>query len=320
MKIIYSPLHKKHHPSFEVYDGDKSAYPEVPDRIETIVTSLQKEKLGEITSPQSFSIAYTKKIHQKNYVEFLKNTSQQLKPHDNFFASYFITDTYAPFTGGTFMAAKKAVDVALSGAELVKNGEKLAYSLSRPPGHHAGYVNMGGYCYFNNAAIAAQYLSDFGKVTILDIDYHHGNGTQQAFYERDDVLYISLHADPNKKYPYITGFADEVGSGKGKGYNKNYPLPVKTTEKLYQQTLQEALYDMQKFDPTFLVLSAGFDTYEKDPIGSFQLSIPFYQTIGEMITSFAIPTLVIQEGGYYVEDLGKMAVSLVKGLQIKSLS
>ncbi len=320
MKIIYSPVHKKHNPSFEVYDGEKSAYPEVPDRIETILAALKKEKLGTVLSPQSFSLDHIEKIHHRNYITFLQKKSASLNSNANFFASYFIMDTYAPLTNGTFLAAKKAVDTALTAAELVKNGERLVYALSRPPGHHAGYVNMGGYCYFNNAAIAAEYLSQFGKVALLDIDYHHGNGTQQAFYQRDDILYVSLHVDPNKKYPYISGFASEDGIGKGKGYNKNYPLPLKTTEKVYAETLTKALVDIHTFHPVFFIISAGFDTYVNDPIGSFQLSIPFYQTIGKLLAGLQLPTLVIQEGGYCVADLGSMAVQLIKGLQSPEVS
>jgi acetoin utilization deacetylase AcuC-like enzyme len=280
MKIIYSSIHKQHIPAYEVYDGIRDNYAEVPGRIEMIKLVFEREKIGNFITPKSFPIKYIQQIHQKEYINFLKIKTETLKKDDNFFASYFIMDTYAPLTGGTFVAAKMAVNVALTGAELIKNGEKIVYSLCRPPGHHAGYNNMGGYCYFNNAAIAANYLSQFGKVAILDIDYHHGNGTQEAFYHRNDVLYVSLHADPSKKFPYISGFANEIGKGDGIGFNKNYPLPLHASEKLYEKTLLLALQDVASFKPKFLLVSAGFDTYVKDPIAGFRLTTPFYQTVG----------------------------------------
>ena len=319
MKIIYSPVHKKHAPRCEVYDGEESPYPEVPERIEMIRKGLLKNKLGEVMSPHSFPTKYIDAIHLSNYREFLSEKSKMLKKNSNFFASYFIMDTYAPLTQGTYLAAKEAVDVALTGAEYMRKGDKLVYALSRPPGHHAGYVNMGGYCYFNNAAIAAHFLSQFGKVAILDIDYHHGNGTQQAFYSRDDVLYVSLHADPHKKFPYISGFADEVGVEKGKGYTKNYPLPITTTEQKYLTTLEKTLTDIHAYDPKFLVLSAGFDTYKEDPTGGLGLSKDSYYTIGTRIASLSLPTLVVQEGGYNVEALGDIASHLIKGLQLQEV-
>lgn len=316
MKIIYSPIHKKHTPTFEVYDGEESPYPEVPERAEIIRKTLLKKNLGEIFAPYAFSTRYIDAIHLSNYREFLRSKSESLKKNSNFFASYFIMDTYAPLTSGTYDAAKTAADVALTGAKLLHKGEKLVYSLSRPPGHHAGPVNMGGYCYFNNAAIAANYLSQYGRVVILDIDFHHGNGTQQAFYERDDVLYVSIHADPHEKFPYISGFAHEIGSGKGVGFNKNYPLPLSTTEKKYLFTLESALADIVAYTPDFLVLSAGFDTFIDDPIGGLGLSIDSYYSVGQKIASLGLPILVVQEGGYNISALGQIASNLIRGLQL----
>ncbi len=314
MKIIYSSKHKLHNPAYEVYDMQQAPYAEVPERIEIIAKKFRQENAGEFIAPKSFPISHVEKVHHKNYIEFLKNKSKSLKPTDNFFASYFTTDTYAPMTKDTFVAAKESADIALTGAELLENGEKLIYALCRPPGHHSGAYNMGGYCYINNAAVAAEYLSAKGKVAILDIDYHHGNGTQQMFYDRDDILYVSLHADPREKYPYITGFKEETGIADGVGFNINYPLPVDASEILYKKTLQQAIKNIKKFNPNFLVISAGFDTYIKDPIAAFKLTIPFYKEIGLQIASLQLPTLVIQEGGYFVSDLGDIAWSLVKGL------
>jgi acetoin utilization deacetylase AcuC-like enzyme len=222
-------------------------------------------------------------------------------------------DTYTPITSGTFSAAKSSVDVALTGAARVLGGERVVYSLCRPPGHHAEYKVMGGYCYFNNAAIAANYLSKHGKVAILDIDFHHGNGTQALFYDREDVLYVSLHADPRVRFPYSSGFAEETGDGKGQGFTKNYPMLLGTTNTQYLHSLRNALSDVQSFHPDFLVVSVGFDTSEHDPIGGFKLTTPFYQTIGREISSLELPTLLIQEGGYAVSELGHMACSFLSG-------
>jgi len=245
----------------------------------------------------------------------LQERSNLLRPSEQVFPSYFIRDTYAPITHGTYEAARDAVNCALTGAQLLLNEERLVYGLCRPPGHHAEYFAIGGYCYFNNAAAAAEYLSHHGAVAILDIDFHHGNGTQNIFYTRDDVFYVSLHADPNKKYPYVAGFAEETGIEKGRGYNRNYPLPLTTSETMYRKTLVKAIQTIRDFDPSFLIVSGGFDTYIKDPIGGLNLTVPFYEIIGKDINSLHLPTLIIQEGGYFVKDLREIACSFLKGFK-----
>ncbi|EKD86283.1 MAG: Histone deacetylase superfamily protein [uncultured bacterium] len=174
---------------------------------------------------------------------------------------------------------------------------------------------MSGYCYFNNAAIAADCLSGHGKIAILDIDFHHGNGTQDIFYERSDVLYVSIHADPHDKFPYISGFSDESGKGKGIGFNKNYPLALGTKDQEYLKVLMRALKDVEEFKPRYLVVSLGFDTYEKDPIGGFKITPGFYKEIARNIKGLELPTLLIQEGGYNVEDLGKLSYLFLQGME-----
>ncbi|HEX7042159.1 MAG TPA: histone deacetylase family protein [Patescibacteria group bacterium] len=315
MKIVYTPSHLLHVPKYEVYEGEKSKYPEVPERIEIIANELRENGWKDFVRPKNYGLGILKRIHRANYVKMLRQRSRNTSLGNQSFPSYFTRDTYAPITNGTYFASKWAVNTALFGAELLKNGERLVYSLCRPPGHHAESVAMGGYCYFNNAAAAAEYLSDFGRVAILDIDYHHGNGTQNIFYTRKDVLYVSLHADPDRKYPYVAGFSLEEGVGEGLGYNKNYPLSLKISEKKYLRILKNAIKDVRRFAPDFLILSAGFDTYKKDPIGGFGLDINSYMKIGRKISRLNLPTLIIQEGGYYVADLGKMAISLIKGFE-----
>lgn len=314
MKIIYSDKHIQHNPPFEIYDGIKESYAEKPERVISIVNFLRKKGIREIIAPNDFSLDYIYDIHQKEYVQFLQNRSNTLPKDKVLYPSYFIMDTYTPIVGKTFDAAKSSVDVALTGAKCILDGEKIVYSLCRPPGHHAENKVMGGYCYFNNAAIAASYLSKHEKVAILDIDFHHGNGTQSIFYDRNDVLYISIHADPRFKFPYSSGFKDEEGRGKGLGFNKNYPLPLGITNVEYLKTLLKTLRDIKDFNPKFLIVSAGFDTYEKDPIGGFKLTIPFYKIIGENIKSLNLPTLVVQEGGYAIDALGEIAYNFLQGL------
>lgn len=316
MKIVYSPDYKLHNPPKEIYDDVKEDYSEKPERIDSILKTLREKNIGEIIEATKFPDEEIDALHHPAYREFLKTRSEKLSSDEILYPSYFITDTYIAITPGTYTAAKSAVDTSLTATHLIMDGERLVYALTRPPGHHAEERSMGGYCFFNNAAIAANLLSEEGKVAILDIDFHHGNGTQNMFYERDDVVYLSIHADPKVKYPYKSGFVDEIGRGRGEGFNRNYPLPLGTGDAEYMQVLKHAIEDIQIYKPDYLVLSAGFDTFEFDPIGGFRLTVPFYEEIGKEIKKLNIPTLVIQEGGYAIDALGDMAHSLLKGLYV----
>lgn len=230
----------------------------------------------------------------------------------------YLFDTATPIVAGTWSAARVAVDVALSAAERVLGGAPLAYGLCRPPGHHAARGMFGGYCYLNNAAIVAEWLRRQGgarRVAILDIDYHHGNGTQQLFWERGDVLYLSLHADPARAYPYFSGYAVETGVGQGAGLTRNWPLPARTGIDGYAIALAEALALVAAFAPDApLVISAGFDTFERDPIGDLALRTLDYFEIGRLVRALGMPMIVLQEGGYAVDALGANALALLGGL------
>lgn len=313
-KVVYSSKHKLHHPSQEIYDDRKEDYAEKPERIEAILDFLVNKKFGTVISPQSFSPDNIRKIHHPVYIDFLRHRSEELAEGEELFPSYFITDTYIGINKGTYEAAVESANVALTGATEVLDGERLVYALCRPPGHHSEERSMGGYCFFNNAAIAAEVFSKNGKVAILDVDFHHGNGTQQAFYERNDVFYISIHANPRHKYPYKTGYKDEIGAKEGKGFNKNYPLEYGTNDADYLAVLKEAISEVEKFNPDYLVVSLGFDTYENDPICNFKLTIPFYEKMGREIKKINKPTLIVQEGGYAVDALGEMAYNFLKGI------
>jgi acetoin utilization deacetylase AcuC-like enzyme len=313
MITVYTDAHKAHNPPYEIYDGKLTPYAESADRAEAIVAALQVNQLGTIMAPRQFAAHHIRAVHQQAYIDFLRQRSQGLKTDEILYPSYFMSDTYAPVTANTYAAARAAVNAALTGAQLVLDGEPVVYSLCRPPGHHAGHHAMGGYCYFNNAAIAAQYMSVKGRVAILDIDFHHGNGTQDAFYDRDDVLYISIHADPRTRYPYSSGFRSERGHSKGRGYTHNFPLAIGTSDMQYLKTLQRALKEVTDFRPDFLVVSAGFDTFVADPIGGFSLSSDIYKDIAEQINMLHLPTLLIQEGGYNVAYLGTLVANFLTG-------
>jgi acetoin utilization deacetylase AcuC-like enzyme len=228
-------------------------------------------------------------------------------------------DTATPIVAGTAAAARAAVDVALTAAARVVAGAPLAYGLCRPPGHHAARRMLGGYCYYNNAAIVAEWLRSapgFARIAILDVDYHHGNGTQQLFWERGDVLYVSLHADPARAYPYFSGYAAETGAGEGAHLTRNFPLAAGTGLDGYASALRTALGLIEAFEPEApLVLSLGFDTFEHDPIGDLALRTPDYGVIGRMIGAMGAPVVALQEGGYAIDAIGANAVAFLAGLR-----
>jgi acetoin utilization deacetylase AcuC-like enzyme len=227
---------------------------------------------------------------------------------------WFCFDTATPLVAGSFAAALAAADAALTAADLVAGGEPAAYALCRPPGHHAGPGYYGGFCLLNNAAIAARRLAVLGRVAVVDVDFHHGNGTQDIFWEDAQVLYVSLHGDPAGHYPFFTGAADETGGGPGAGTTRNLPLPDGTGDDAYLAALDEAMAAVAAFDPAVLVVSAGFDTFEDDPIGAFGVTTGGFARIGAALAAAGRPLVVVQEGGYAVEALGANAVALMRGM------
>ncbi len=242
----------------------------------------------------------------------------QLPPGRHHRLGAYCFDTATPIVEGTARAARAAVDIALTALDLVLEGAPLAYGLCRPPGHHAGRNLIGGYCFFNNAAIVAQALVDRGaeRVAILDVDFHHGNGTQQIFWEREDVLYVSLHGDPAAAYPYYSGFAAERGAGVGEGRTVNLPLAPGTDGTAYLAALEEALDAIRAFAPDApLVLSLGFDTFHADPICDLGLRTDDYALIGQRIAGLGTSVVALQEGGYAVDAIGANAVAFLGGLR-----
>jgi acetoin utilization deacetylase AcuC-like enzyme len=219
---------------------------------------------------------------------------------------WYAFDASTPIVEGSWDAALAAARSAITAAALVSEGEAAVYALCRPPGHHAGRGSYGGYCFLNNAALAAQALRDAGerRVAVLDVDYHHGNGTQDIFWERDDVLFVSLHGTPDTEYPWFLGYADERGAGRGEGYTLNLPLPRGSGWDAYGAALAAALDAIRAFRPGALVVSLGVDTFEADPISAFRLAREHYPLMGSMIAGLGLPTVLVQEGGYAVEAIG----------------
>ncbi|MCB9706785.1 MAG: histone deacetylase family protein [Myxococcales bacterium] len=236
------------------------------------------------------------------------------KPKDHWVrAGYYCIDTFTPLSRAAFAAARAAMDCALTGANLLLAGSGPVYALCRPPGHHAERRVFGGFCYFNNAALAANALSARGRVALLDIDYHHGNGSQDIFYERADVLFVSLHGHPQTSYPYFCGFDDEVGVGAGEGFNLNIPLREDTDDARYLAALERGLAAIRRFDPVYLVVSLGFDIMRGDPTGGFGVTPEGMGAIGRAIAGLGRPSLFVQEGGYALRNLRRGARAFFEG-------
>jgi acetoin utilization deacetylase AcuC-like enzyme len=226
----------------------------------------------------------------------------------------FSFDAGSPLTSGTWVAARAGADCALSAAQAVANGERAAFALSRPPGHHAGADFFGGYCFLNNAALAAQHLRGAGmeRVAVLDVDYHHGNGTQAIFYDRPDVFFASIHGDPRTEYPFFLGYADETGTKAGDGANLNLPLPRGTDYSHWSDALEVALAAIARFGAEALVVSLGVDTFAGDPISGFTLQSDDYLRMGERLAAVGLPTVLVFEGGYAVKEVGVNAVNVLQ--------
>ena len=229
---------------------------------------------------------------------------------------YFALAAETAICKGTWQAACASANVALEGAERLMD-EKAVFSLCRPPGHHAAIDMYGGYCFFNNAALAAQSLLDQGlqRVAILDVDFHHGNGTQDIFYDRDDVLFISIHGRPEDEFPHFLGYADELGNGAGEGYNLNLPLPKGTDFTTWRQSLDIAMKRINDFSAQALIVSLGTDTYENDPISSFKLKSEDFITYGADLAGLNLPSLFVMEGGYAIDEIGVNAVNVLQGFE-----
>ncbi len=326
--VVVNDRHDIHH------INDKG-YVESPVRVRSILKELDKSGLFVQIKPRHYANHHLHPVHTSDLVGYLKNAcadmpeGKSLYPYifpirnkmrppkeKSVLAGYYCIDTFTPINRNAYPAARRAVDCALTAADEVLNGRRIAYALVRPPGHHAESGAFGGFCYFNNSAVAAHYLSGYGRTVVLDIDYHHGNGTQEIFYRRDDVLTISIHGHPSFAYPYFSGFEEEKGEGEGEGFNLNIPLPESVDGVKYRRALQKVLERVEAFNPAFLVVALGLDPAKGDPTGTWSLLAKDFQENGKMIGALGLPTIVIQEGGYKTRTLGINAMRFFKGLSL----
>jgi acetoin utilization deacetylase AcuC-like enzyme len=343
MIVFYSDAHLLHHPLFEVFDGGEIVPNfEVPERAERILTALQQSTWAQIHSPEDFGLEPILEVHEADYIAFLQTAFDEwmhteTEPHYEKSAllpatfppgnwrhkpktllgraGYFMNDLSVPITAGTYPAALASANCALSAAKTILREAKSSFALCRPPGHHAGKSSCAGYCYINNAAVAANWLSKRGRTAILDIDYHAGNGTQDIFYERGDVLTISIHADPDHEYPYFCGYADETGLGAGLGFHRNFPLPAGTDTASYLETLSAAVSLVRSFGAEYLVISAGMDLFDGDPLGKFRVTKSGIAQIGQEIAKLDLRTLISMEGGYNNAALGENIVTFLEAFR-----
>jgi acetoin utilization deacetylase AcuC-like enzyme len=327
--VFYSHRHRRHEPPDS---------PEVAARIDHLLEPVQATGIAP-QEPEDVGLEPIRAVHSEELLALLQNAfddfallkggSRPAKP-DSFAVrrtpkrvprsiwgrlGYYCSDDLTPILEHTWEAAYWSVQVALSAAQAVAQGASLAYGLCRPPGHHAYRDRYGGYCYLNNAAIATQFLVSCGRrPAILDLDYHHGDGTQDIFYERSDVFFCSLHADPEDEYPYYCGYEAERGSGEGAGYTLNLPLPLGTGQTSYLRALESGLLAVEDFAPDVVVISLGFDTLAGDPEGEFRLETKSFEAIGRQLRQIRQPLLLVQEGGYRLPALRPALAALLGGL------
>jgi len=334
---VYSNDHQLHRGGFELCGGELVPCFECPERADLVLAAVRDASLGDVVEPRDFGLEPIRRVHDARLLQFLQeawelwtaegNTCNALPSswairdmptrepeHVEGKLGYFCFDAASPITSGTWQAAKTSVNTALTGAAALLAGDACVFSLCRPPGHHAAFDYFGGYCYLNNVAIAAQYLrdKDAGKVAILDVDYHHGNGTQSIFYDRDDVLFVSIHGDPEQEYPYFLGREDETGTGAGRSYNVNFPLRWHSSSNEWFAALDKATALVADFEPDYLLISLGVDTYIEDPISKFRLVHEDYITMGTKIAALGLPMHFVLEGGYAVGDIGVNVANVLR--------
>ena len=346
MLTIHNPHHHLHQGQHEMFRGRLVPCHETAARLDHVLGELQRRALGPLRAPSDDGAALDAalaQIHDPRYLHFLAhawrdwvaldpdNAGRDALPSvwpapgmrfdvlpDNFAArmGLFSFDAGTPLTAGSWVAARAGAACAIAAArEVGSRAHRAAFALTRPPGHHAGAAFFGGYCFLNNAALAAQALRDGGaaRVAVLDVDYHHGNGTQSIFYERADVLTVSIHGDPRTEYPFFIGHADERGAGAGLGVNLNLPLPRGTGFAAWREALRAGLAAIDAFGAQALVVALGVDTFEGDPISGFRLRSADYLTMGRDIAGARRPTVFVFEGGYAVAEVGINAANVLEG-------
>jgi len=335
MKCFYHPSQKLHYPKTYLSRGQMRKPQEIPDRVDAMLAGLKRLNLG-VTEPQDFGMEPLLAVHDKGYLAFLKTAHQRWKeiPQDwgaevmsNIYvrhpnplrgilaeAARYLADGSCPIGEHTWTSSYWSAQSAVAGAEAILAGDHKAYALCRPPGHHARHDAAGGFCYINSAAVAAQHLrSKFKRVAVLDTDMHHGQGVQEIFYARDDVLYVSVHGDPTNFYPVVAGFDDEQGEGAGKGFNHNLPMPHGASEQVFFESVDKAIETLNQFKPDAVVLALGFDVYKDDPQSLVAVTTEGFEKLGRIVSDLSLPTLVVQEGGYHLGDMADNTASFFSG-------
>ncbi|MGB7286330.1 MAG: histone deacetylase family protein [Salaquimonas sp.] len=341
MRVYFSEKHKLRDAKTELSGGQLVSPFEAPFRAEWILEAVREAGHSEVLPPVEFDLTTAKQIHDHDYLEFMagiwerwvadgykgeaiptsfpvRRMQQNRPPTDVEGAlGYYAMAAETAISEGTWEAAISSMQVAMSGADYMVKTGKPAFALCRPPGHHCSIDQYGGYCFINNAGTAAQHCLNNGmkKVAILDVDFHHGNGTQDIFYHRDDVMFISIHGDPMDAFPHFLGFADEEGEGAGMGCNINYPLSRGTLYTEWSAALKHALTKIEAYGAETLIVSLGVDTFEKDPISFFKLTSDDFTRYGELIGAAKIPTLFCMEGGYGVKEIGLNVANVLCGFE-----
>ncbi len=340
MKTVYSDKHALRDARTELFGGQLVPPFECPERARLIKARIEAVGLGPVIDADAHGLDPVLAVHDPAFVAFLETAFERWRAagfkgeaypcawparrmtmrcpeHIDGQLGYYAMTAETAITPGTFEAARAAADVALTAADLLVRGEPSAFALTRPPGHHAAFDMYGGYCFLNNAAIAAQHLraNGAGKVAILDVDFHHGNGTQDIFAARSDILFASLHGRPEEAFPYFSGHADETGIGPGEGATLNLPLPPATDWPDYAEALGQAMRAIQRSHAETLVVSLGTDTFEHDPISFFKLKSDDFTRMGQALATLALPTVFVMEGGYAVEEIGLNTVNVLSGFE-----
>ncbi|MFC0409781.1 histone deacetylase family protein [Roseomonas elaeocarpi] len=340
MKVFWHERQLDHAPAFFLQRGQLRPHFEVPDRARALLGACAAMGL-DIAAPPPPERAALERVHPAEYLDFLGGAFEawqampgagpepvpNMHPSPEMLAQgcersgtiigqvgWYVADTACPIGPHTWAAAEAAAACALAAAGEAAAG-RHAYALARPPGHHAYALRAGGHCYMNNAAIAAEHLRACGaaRVAVLDIDSHHGNGTQGIFWERPDVFFASVHGDPNRYYPWYVGHAGERGAGAGQGFNLNRPLPLGSGDAAWLSAIDEAVTAIRRFAPAALVLSLGFDASEHEPLNALSVTAEGFARAGERVAALGLPTAVVQEGGYAVEQLGGLLRRFLDG-------
>jgi acetoin utilization deacetylase AcuC-like enzyme len=336
MITVFDEAQRAHDPQFFLSSGAAQPCPEKPARVDALLGAVRALG-GPVVQAPDVGMDPILRVHPARYLTFLQTihsrwtripgASAEVIPNihpanrtDGYplsavgQAGFHQTDTSCPISAETWGAAYASAQTAIHGADLVHRGERAVYALCRPPGHHAFAELAGGFCYLNNSAIAAQRLTDAGRrVAILDVDLHHGNGTQGIFYDRADVLTVSIHAHPERYYPFFWGYPEERGAGVGLGANLNLCLERGTGDEGFMAALDKGMQAVVDFGADTLVLALGLDAFEGDPFAGLAVTTPGFGRIGRAVAALGLPTVIVQEGGYLCPELGENLEAVLRG-------